>query len=191
VSYDFGISDSTVFSSFGSTQIPDRILTPAILKSAKKRTYAPYQSERTPDIWNCRSSLLEYKQSLTLQQSVDAILDGAVTDAQLDSICASLDGLSPAGVTQASAASTRGERTTRSTRGKRKEPVHSVIQLTENSKPSKSKDKKALAIRKIIDVLFPIWQKMAKAAEDQPARRPGIERFESGKHHTSRGLNVG
>ncbi|KAJ2913276.1 hypothetical protein MD484_g7127, partial [Candolleomyces efflorescens] len=60
---------------FRSTELPPKLMVPALLTHFKKRAYPDYRCERDPDIWPSRHHLLDYEQALELEALVDEILE--------------------------------------------------------------------------------------------------------------------
>ncbi|KAJ2927884.1 hypothetical protein H1R20_g9205, partial [Candolleomyces eurysporus] len=60
---------------FRSTELPPKLMIPALLTHFKKRAYPEYRCQRDPDIWPSRHHLLDYEQALELEALVDEILE--------------------------------------------------------------------------------------------------------------------
>ncbi|RXW24676.1 hypothetical protein EST38_g1186 [Candolleomyces aberdarensis] len=60
---------------FRSTELPPKLMIPALLTHFKKRAYPDYRCQRDPDIWPSRHHLLDYEKALELEALVDEILE--------------------------------------------------------------------------------------------------------------------
>ena len=56
---------------FRTTAFEDKLLVPAILVASKKRQYAPYETQRSSNIFPSRAALLEYEAALVLERKVE------------------------------------------------------------------------------------------------------------------------
>ncbi|GBE81686.1 hypothetical protein SCP_0400570 [Sparassis crispa] len=156
---------------FRSTQHTPTLLTPSILSRAHKRSYAPYQHRRTPNVWPSREALLAYEDALALEAQVDALLEGSAVSAALR---------------ERSVASKVPTVQVKQERGgfaiaNIKQEGNVDADMLDGYAPSESpRVQNARAVKAIFEEVFPRWQAMVNVKGEEDGRERGLERFDCG-----------
>ncbi|KAL1744333.1 VRR-NUC domain-containing protein [Schizophyllum fasciatum] len=159
---------------YRSTELPNRLLLPALLSSFRIRSYPDIGPvSRDGDIWKSREAFLEYEDALLLQAEYEELMGGAECN-PLDTTNR-FDSTRSISLRPATPAPKSGGAKRKRDKSVVDEPGEAPISL-----------KRARQIEEVFDALvYRKWKKLLKrkrkAAE---VRAPGLERFEAGYIYT-------
>lgn len=162
-----------------SSMYTTTLMTPAILSSAKKRTYVAYDYRRTPNIWSTREDLIAFEEAIKLEADLDALLDGnGISPARAkvdDKHSPPLKSLSPVKRSRLQTPSmTPKPEFEPHDSGENDSTVHNVI------KPLTPRQLAAQAALDLVGGVLEQWRQLVKLKSEEAPRQGGLALFEAG-----------